>query len=97
MKKYEAKYIGSTPYEKCYYNQHWEYRGHQYIVTVPTGWNGSSDYYYGGYMSQKKQHEREQAAIDAMIDNPQEEPKTVSRNEADEGFDLFWNYVNGEG
>lgn len=78
MTQYKATYIGSTPYEKHYYNQHWEYRGHQYIVTVPVGWSGSSDYYNGGYMTQKNQHKREQEAIDAQIEaekNPQPIPK----------------------
>lgn len=78
MTTYKAKYICSTPYEKNYYNQHWEYRGKQYIVTVPTGWGASSDYYNNGYMAQKNQHKREQEAIDAQIEgekNPQAVPK----------------------
>lgn len=95
MAAYKAKYIGSTAYEKNYYNQHWEYRGKQYIVTVPVGWGGSSDYYNNGYNSQKNQHKREQEKIDAELDNPKtKEPELIKRNGADEGFDLFWNYVN---
>lgn len=95
MTAYKAKYICSTPYEKNYYNQHWEYRGKQYIVTVPTGWGASSDYYNNGYNSQKNQHKREQEKIDAEIDNPKtKEPELIKRNGADDGFDLFWDYVN---
>lgn len=93
----KATYIGSTstPYEKNYYNQHFEYRGKQYIVTVPAGWNGSSDYRNNGYMSQKNQHKRAQQAIDAELDNPKtEEPKLIKRNSADDGFDMFWQFVN---
>lgn len=96
MTQHKATYIGSTPYEKSYYNQHWSYRGKTYIVTVPTGWSHSSDYDRNGYMSQRAQHQREQEAIDAELDGPKTEPKIISRNEADEGFDLFWNYITGD-
>lgn len=68
MTKCKATYIGSTPYEKNYYIQHWSYRGHEYMVTVPTSWACSSDYLSGGYMSQKNQHKREQESIDAKIE-----------------------------
>ena len=94
MTQHKATYTGSTPYEKRYYNQHWNYRGKDYIVTVPTGWEHSSDYDRNGYMSQTAQHRRAQEAIDAELDNPKEEPKIISRNEADEGFDLFWKLIN---
>lgn len=67
MTAYKAKYIGSISYE-TYYNQCWEYRGKQYIVTVPVGWGGSRYYYGNGYTYQKNQHKREQEAIDAQIE-----------------------------
>lgn len=94
MTKYKATYIGSSSCEKKYYNQHWEYRGKQYIVTVPTGWGASSDFYNNGYNSQKNQHKRAQQAIDTELDNPKTEEKRIERNGADEGFEMFWQFVN---
>jgi hypothetical protein len=64
------------------------------MVTVPIGWNGSSDYRNNGYMSQKNQHKRAQQAIDAELDNPKTEEKHIERNGADDGFEMFWQFVN---
>jgi len=94
MTKYKATYIGSSSCEKNYYNQHFEYRGKIYMVTVPVGWNGSSDYRNNGYMSQKNQHKRAQQAIDAELDNPKTEENHIERNGADDGFEMFWQFVN---
>ena len=96
-KDFKAKYKGSyrNKYDKRYYTQVWEYRGHDYVITVPTGWDCSTDYIYGD-MQQSKQHKREQEAIDAMLDNPKEELKKWKyEGSAQEGLDLFFKRCEG--
>lgn len=64
----------------------YEYRGHEYIVTKHNnGYSGDPLW---------KQHQEEQARIDAMIDNPMPTKKEWQyEGSAQEGFDLFWEYV----
>jgi hypothetical protein len=97
MTQFKATYKGSSrTADSRYYLQIWEYRGHEYEVEVPTGWNCSTDYIYGD-MRQSEQHRREQEAIDAMLDNPKEEPKKWKyEGSAQEGLDLFFNLMEGE-
>ncbi len=94
--KYKAVYKGSVSnkYDKRYYTQVWEYRGHDYTITVPTGWECSTDYIYSD-MRQAEQHRREQEAIDRTIESVNE-PVKPATNQAQEGLDLFFAYVDGE-
>lgn len=66
----------------------YEYRGHQYIVTK----------HNNGYAFDPlwKQHEDAQKDIDERIEN-QNKPKPEWKYEgsAQEGFDFFWEYVEG--
>ena len=63
----------------------YEYRGHTYFVTKDNN----------GYMGTPlwKQHEEEQRKIDKMIEDEGKPSKYIERNGADEGFELFWEYV----
>lgn len=64
----------------------YEYKGHQYIVTKHN--NG----YFGDTL--REQHEEAQAKIDAMIAHENDPiPEWKYEGSAQEGFDLFWNYV----
>lgn len=84
----KAKYIGCTHDGWQHTELHYEYRGHTYIVTK----------HNNGYMDiSLKQHEEEQARIDEMIaheNNPI--PEWKYEGSAEEGFDIFWEYVEGE-
>ncbi len=64
----------------------YEYRGHEYIITkVNIGYMGTLLW---------KQHQDEQARIDKMIeDEGKPIPKQKYEGSAQEGFDLFWEYV----
>lgn len=100
MTQYKATYKGSSrTADNRYYLQIWEYRGHEYEVEVPiNAWMCSSDYLCGGYMSQYNQHRRAQEQIDELIVHPApEEPvKQTHEGSAQEGLDLFFNFVEGE-
>lgn len=65
----------------------YEYRGYTYIVTKDNN----------GYMGTPlwKQHQEEQERIDRMIEN-KEKPIKEQKYEGSgqEGFDLFWEFVN---
>ena len=64
----------------------YEYRGHEYIITKDNN----------GYMGTPlwKQHEEEQKRIDEMIENEGKPiPEWKYEGSAQEGFDLFWEYV----
>ena len=65
----------------------YEYRGHEYMVTDEH--NGYSESMY-------VKHRNEQERIDRMIEDEQK-PKKEYRYEdsAEAGFDLFWDFVNG--
>ena len=100
MTQFKAIYKGSSrTADNRYYLQIWEYRGHGYWVEVPSNaWMCSSDYLCGGYMSQYNQHRRAQEQIDELIANPApEEPaKQIYEGSAQEGLDLFFNFVEGK-
>ena len=64
---------------------HYEYRGHEYIITRMNNGYMESPMWY--------EHQREQESIDEMIErNSKPIPEYKGGGEA--GFDLFWDYVN---
>lgn len=67
----------------------YEYKGHQYIVTKHNnGYSGDPLW---------KQHEEEQAKIDAMIEHENDTiPEWKYEGSAEEAFDMFWDYVEGK-
>lgn len=85
----KAKYIGCTHDEWKHTELHYEYRGYTYIIVK----------HNNGYMdkSLRQQHEEAQRDIDERI---QRESQSISEwtyeGSAQEGFDLFWNYVEGD-
>lgn len=84
----KARYIGCTHDGWEHTELHYEYRGYTYIVTK----------HNNGYMdkSLREQHREEQEAIDARIAHKDDPiPEFKYEGSAQEGFDLFWNYVNG--
>ena len=90
MKKYsmKAKYIGCTHDGWQHTELHYEYKGHQYIVIK----------HNNGYMdkSLKQQHEEAQAEIDELIAHKNDPiPEWKYEGSAQEGFDYFYNYVEG--
>ena len=91
--EFKATYKGSfsNKYDLRYYTQIWEYRGHEYNVTVPTGWDCSTDFLYGD-MRQSEQHRRNQEAIDRQIAEG-ETPVKPATNQAQEGLDLFFSLL----
>lgn len=102
MTQFKATYKGSSrTADNRYYLQIWEYRGHEYEVEVPSNaWMCSSDYQRGGYYSQYNQHRRAQEQIDELIAHPAPEikkpVKQIYKGSAQEGLDLFFNFVEGE-
>lgn len=100
MTQFKATYKGSSrTADNRYYLQIWEYRGHEYEVEVPSNaWMCSSDYQSGGYYSQYNQHRRAQEQIDELIAHPAPEKpvKQIYEGSAQEGLDLFFNFVEGE-
>lgn len=66
----------------------YEYRGYEYIITKDNN----------GYMGTPlwKQHEEAQADIDYKIEHKNDPiPEQKYEGSAQEGFDLFWKYVEG--
>ena len=66
----------------------YEYKGHQYIVTK----------HNNGYAFDPlwKQHQEAQKAIDEKIEKENQPiPEWKYEGSAQEGFDTFWNYVEG--
>lgn len=66
----------------------YEYRGHEYIIEKANN----------GYMDTPmwKKHQEEQDRIDRMIENEGKPmPEWKYEGSAQEGFDLFWEYVEG--
>lgn len=66
----------------------YEYRGHEYIVTKDNN----------GCMGEPMwmQHKNEQERIDKMIEQQNKPiPEWKYEGSADEGFDTFWDYVEG--
>ena len=95
MTKHEAKYIGefhgSNAFGRAWEHTdlEYEYRGYRYIVTR----------HNNGYMGTplKAQHEEAQRSIDELIENlGKPVPEWTYEGSAQEGFDLFWNYVEGK-
>lgn len=94
MKEYKAKFIkalkGDNRFGKGWEHTEllYEYRGHEYIITKDNN----------GYMGTPlwKQHEEAQADIDYKIEH-KNDPIFEQKYEgsAQEGFDLFWEYVEG--
>lgn len=84
----KAKYIGCTHDGWQHTELHYEYRGYTYIVVK----------HNNGYMdkSLRQQHEDEQKDIDERI-RRKNAPILEQRYEgsAQEGFDVFWAYVEG--
>lgn len=64
-----------------------EYRNHQYEV-IDSGWKG-------GHQPAYIQHRMEQDSIDELIKREELWKNNKSRP-AEEGFKLFWEYVNEE-
>lgn len=91
--KHKAKFVktlkNANPYDKRAWEHTdllYEYRGHRYIVTK----------HNNGYAFDPlwKQHEEEQRRIDEMIAHENDPiPEWKYEGSAQEGFDLFWNYV----
>lgn len=66
----------------------YEYRGYEYIVTKHNNGYSSDPLYL--------QHKEEQAKIDAKIEHANDPiPEWKYEGSGQEGFDLFWEYVNG--
>lgn len=85
----KAKYIGCTHDGWQHTELHYEYRGHYYIITK----------HNNGYMDEPmhKRHQMEQRKIDEMIEHENDPiPECKYEGSAQEGFDLFWDYVEGE-
>lgn len=83
----KARYIGCTHDGWEHTELHYEYRGYTYIVTK----------HNNGYMDEtlSAQHDREQRAIDERIAHKDDPiPEWVYEGSGQEGFDLFWKYVN---
>ena len=84
----KARYIGCTRDGWEHIELHYEYRGYTYIVTKHN--NG-----YSGDKSLKQQHKEAQEAIDERIAHKDDPIPTYKYDGSrQEGFDLFWEYVN---
>lgn len=66
----------------------YEYRGHKYEVEYPN----DMSYYV---TSPKVQHELAQARIDEEIEHEKDHISKYT-GDAEEGFEVFWRYVNEE-
>jgi hypothetical protein len=84
----KAKPTGIRYREKYQTFVEYEYRGEKYEVEFANAMN---------YLvtSPKVQHENAQAEIDERLDRPQRESR--EEDKAEYGFELFWEYVEGEG
>ena len=90
--KFIRAYQNRNPFDKHAWEHTellYEYRGYEYIVTKHN--NGYA------FDSLKSQHEEEQHRIDELIAHKNEPiNEWTYEGSAEEGFDLFWNYVEGE-
>lgn len=85
--KYKAKATGVKTRNRQYSTfVEYEYRGHKYEVEYSNSWTYC-------VTSPKVQHESAQRNIDKMIDRLDTKKSSET---AEEGFELFWRYVNGE-
>ena len=84
-----AKYIGAVSYGWEHTDLIYEYKGRQYFVTKHNNGYAFDPLY--------KQHQEAQKIIDATIEH-QSDPicKWEYKGSADEGLDVFWEYVNKE-
>lgn len=94
-KEYPAKFIKVLPNKNPLDRHSWahtdllyEYKGHEYIVTKHN--NGYA------FDSLWKQHNEAQKAIDEKIERANRPMPTedVYKGSGQEGFDIFWEYVN---
>lgn len=86
---YKATYKGCVHDGWKHTELFYEYRGHEYIITK----------HNNGYMdkSLRQQHEEAQAEIDYKIEHENDPiPEQTYEGSAQEGFDLFWEYINEE-
>ena len=86
----KAKYIGCIHDGWQHTELFFEYRGHQYIITI----------HNNGYMDEPmhKRHQKEHRRIDELIEHENDPiPEQKYEGSAQEGFDLFWDYVEGKG
>lgn len=84
----KAEYIGCVKDGWEHTELHYRYRGYDYFITK----------HNNGYMDEPmyKRHQREQRAIDELIEkNSKPAPEWKYEGSAQEGFDLFWEYVEG--
>lgn len=85
---YEAKFIGATKDSWKHTELFYEYRGYEYCVTK----------HNNGYMDKplRVQHKEAQAEIDEKIKHKDDPiPEWKYEGSAQEGFDLFWNFIEG--
>ena len=84
----KAKFIGKTR-DKNGYAVHlfYTYRGYEYMIT---------DEHNGYSEPMAVKHRNEQARIDKIIEEKSKPHKEVKEEDtAEYGFNLFWNYVEG--
>lgn len=88
MVERKAKPTGFVIYGEYQNIVEYEYRGEKYEVEFANCMN---------YLvtSPKVQHENAQYEIDKRLDRPQRESR--EEDNAEYGFELFWEYVEGEG
>lgn len=84
----KAKPTGFVIYGKYQNIVEYEYRGEKYEVEYANG----SNYWV---TSPRVQHQNAQAEIDERLDRPKRESR--EEDKAEYGFQLFWEYVEGEG
>ena len=89
MNTMKAKYKGCFSDTWKYTELRYEYRGYDYLVTK----------YNNGYMAEslRQQHEEAQRKIDEKIAHQNDAiPEWTYEGSAEEGFDVFFDYVTGE-
>lgn len=89
MAEYKAKYIGKVRDRNGYaVHLFYEYRGREYMITDER--NGYSEPIW-------VKHKNEQERIDQILEAEKDEPKEWTyEGSAQEGFDLFWEYVESD-
>lgn len=86
----KAKFIGAYHRGWQHTDLTYEYRGHFYVITKDNN----------GYMGEslRVQHEKAQKDIDERIEAKDKPiPEWKYEGSAQEAFDMFWNYVEGDG
>lgn len=85
----KAKYIGCSHEGWQHTCLFYEYKGHEYMVVK----------HNNGYMDKtlRQQHEEAQKEIDELIEHENDPiPEWKYEGSAEEGFDLFWELVEGD-